>query len=203
MNIIISHTFHPGEYTCKISKLMERGFSRYGHEANSVRYPFDLTCWGRALEGKHIFEVDFYADSVGGFMDYLDSDLILNMHTADERVLNHRNLKAEDLRFGLSDQKLQKSGGVPFWVFEYSKKPLIFTIEIPQVYRTASERFLSTINKRIKDGRLSFEENDFPTSDLPARFKFVCDRKATLEKYPPEIIADKIVKGIAEKKFLV
>lgn len=157
-------------------------------------------------------------------MDYFDrfekdqSVLTVDLHRGGGCEYNPEKLKTEELKFKpFHFENIGKESGIFYkcWKEHIQKYrdyfplelylsiynnefPNIFAIEIPQIYRPASKRFLQTIKSRIKGG-VNFNRNRNLEKILKAYFTEVCKRSETMEKYPAEIIAKTIANGIEEQ----
>jgi hypothetical protein len=215
--IYITHGFHRGEYTDHVAKALERELSDRGYNVQRRKFPLSETGWGKALAGKPKREVERALTAVDDLakLDYFNkfetdqSVLIVDLHRGEENTYNPQNLKAEELKFRSYKYEKKESGifymdftefikgyrdGFPLelHLLIYSKKfPNTFLIEIPHIYRPASEKFLQTIEKRIKC-KLSGKV-------LEGYFGRVSDKYKTMQKYPPETLANIIANGIEEQ----
>lgn len=214
ITIYITHTFHPGEYTRHVAEVLGRKLAERDYDAVVEKVDFRETGWGKALSGRSMREIKKAFNSLDYFDKFnADNTIIIDLHTMKESWSNPKNLKAEELTFCyLNSEEHKERGG---WI-EYASHrktlgegkdakslyadnvPNLFSIELPQIYREASGKFLRTINDRI-NGEVDLFFSKEPVREFGAYFRFVCDRLKTIEKYPPEILAETIANGIEEQ----
>ena len=171
-----------------------------GHDVTAEKVPFKDTGWGAMLSRKSLEEVEKAIHGIDFFykISLENLDYIFDFHTTSERVLNYHNLQPEDLEFGrLDDDSLAKRGGIPYARWRDNNENLLngFTIEIPQVYRKSSKKFIKMVEERT-GLKVNYNQGVKPSQELESHFLHVCDKKKTLNKYPPEIIAKTIAEGI-------
>jgi len=175
--------------------------SGIGHDVTTENVPFELTGWGKALQGCSLKEIKKAIDGIDFFykvVESLNPDYIFDFHAADERVLNYHNLKPQELEFGrLDDDALAKRGGIPYyrWRDDSESLPNGYMIEVPQIFRKSSERFIKEVQKRVA-WEIDYDRPLKVNDNLDSRFLAVCDRTKSLQKYPPDLIAETIFRGI-------
>ncbi|MBM3303738.1 MAG: hypothetical protein FJY76_01470 [Candidatus Aenigmarchaeota archaeon] len=203
MRIAITYGFHRNEYTAPVAKETAGILRANGHQVTAIKVPFSLTAWGVAMEGCDL--QDFIKTAYGAVYendaDWLpDSDLVFDFHATPESVLGCEGLLAESLQFAINENSsfIMKKGNIVYIPWdcdrEYKRSDLRrgFWIELPQVYRNASQGFLSMMHRRSYEITLNPYIYD--------RFvMWVADKPATLRKYPPEVLGKIIADGIEEQ----
>lgn len=168
--------------------------------------PFESTGWGKALRRGPKKEIEDAMDGMDFFHHFIEKtspDYIFDFHAASDKVLNRDDLPAYKLDFGrLDDDTLAKRGGIPYgsWKEKNDRLPNGFSVEIPQVFKRSSGRFVEMIRKRT-GMEMNYDDTSELSQKIESRFMYVCDRTKSLMKYPPEIIAGKIVDGISIEIF--
>ncbi len=201
---LVTHTFHPSEYTAHIAYRLTNILRESGYDTLPKRIPFGETGWGKALSRAGATETlraivgnrELFEELASGG----DVDYIIDLHAGDERITNPKNRSAEDLPFERENYVSLKNGGMFYRRWQTSRGWTGIGVEIPQVYRESSEKFQKIIDERTSSGDMVTRNRWEPWTPW-GHFKNVCDRKATLGKYPPDIIAEKIARRLISDEF--
>ena len=208
--ILITYGFHPGEYTQAVAKRLAERLTTAGYDVELRKVPYSENGWSAALNGSSYEDINWKMTGLGYIEKVLrefQSGVILDMHTCDERVLNPNYLPPEDFSFLelYEDPPKDAKAAVLYhqWPWEAiekfaSDKIRGYTIELPQVYRRVSKRFLDSISKR--SGLVfNFPEKMKVTNELHSYFMYVCDKKATEKKYDFDALTDIVYNGVVDR----
>ncbi len=205
MKILVSGGFHRNEYTSPVVWEVAKGLDKGGYDVTPGWVPLHATAWGYMLEWKPVKEV-FRVLNMARVYHSLNNgyDVILDMHATREEVLNPKGKKASRLKFMSENDFLKYTDCAIMFIPPedggYAENR--YAIEIPQVYRRSSGRSLRTFNQRT-GGEIDFDSMDINDNAIIDESYFLLSpaRTATLEKYPPEVLAKIIVRGV-EKHIL-
>ncbi|MFH1977749.1 MAG: hypothetical protein ABIJ92_00285 [Candidatus Aenigmatarchaeota archaeon] len=206
MKILVTYGWHRGEYTKPVAIGVAEILTQRGYDVELEEIPFEKTGWGKAFADESLYEVEEatcgLVSSLRYFGSRLGTHLILDFHAGSETEFNPGGVDAKELGFknelnfawGKDNSILFQDAGN-----EVGVEDNLYIIEIPQVYRRASDRFLETVTQRV-EGDMRFNGSVIPLDrKVGSYFESVADKKATQEKYPTEILARKITDGVEEQ----
>lgn len=201
MKISITHGFHPEEYTKPYAEETGRLLSERGYDVTVDKVPFEKTGWGVAFRGGSEDEI-YIATNGWVYVPHKEADYIFDFHTSPR----YEFVEFAEIRFGPDDyENIEKCGrGILYTSWRkspsaYFKKycngviPNGYIIEMPQIYRDISEKFIETLKKKTN--------RPFPIEDVHAmlHFELIADKAATLKKYPLKAMSRIISDGIEEQ----